>query len=304
MKLAKLFLTTTVVLFLMGCAPATPTDVLKAGPESTANFIAETLEKGEGSKLCDLSNQIASGSCEFFFDSKGLGSKPNPEVTVSPIVEDAVQYRFEGHGSQSGSYAIIFSAVPFKTESGQNWDYKIDIRLPELSYPFGAKYRGTEISPNESVKIMPGEFRSDLEVFKDKSGWFDYSFENDEDRFTFNSAKYSELMEAVRARCISATKSSTPDEAALKQVSSSSFKLKSITVSSECESDSSNSVESITMENIRIDYATTYQVKGYEDWGWLGKPPVNFDLTRKFYSIWTLVDGAWTEEKSEFLNAD
>lgn len=299
-SLVKLLTVSLAAFTLTACAPSSPADVLKAGPETTANFIAEALESGNGTKLCEISNLIEPGSCEEILSSEGLGSKPTPSIIVSPIVADAVRYTFSGESDDLSRYEVVLSAVPFKTESGDNWKYEIDVDISQQSQVFGVEYDGISVAPLEEFWVMPGNFRSKLKVLEDSAGWFKHSVENGSDQFKVTDKATKYISETVMARCVAASSASAPDAADLDELTNSSFVLVSLKPQSKCQSSEWNDDVVFAPDNLRWDVYSTYLVAGYEDWGWLGKPKVEFTLKHTFFSTWKYENGEWIQEDFDF----
>lgn len=301
-KLAKFMIASLAVLGLVGCSPSNPADVLKAGPESTASFIADALASGDGAKLCEISNLIEPGSCEEILSSEGLGSKPTPSIIVSPIVADAVRYTFAGESEDSRRYEVVLSAVPYRTESGDNWKYEIDVNISRESQAFGVEYDGISVAPLEEFRVMPGKFGSKLKVLEDSAAWFKHSVENGADRFTVTDKATKHISEAVMTRCVAASSAAAPSASDLDELTNSSFVLVSVKPQSKCQSSEWNDGGEFAPDNLRWDVYSTYLVTGYEDWGWLGKPKVEFTLQHKFYSTWKYENGEWIQEDFDFFD--
>lgn len=298
--IAKILITALGLLSLAACSASSPADVLKAGPESTANFIAEALKSGDGTKLCELENLISPQSCEGYLDSEGLSEKPTAEIVVSPLLPDAVKYTFKGDHEESGLFSVALEAVPYVTEVGKSWKYEIDVSIGRESQPFGAEYDGKTFAPLEEFWVMPGKFRSKLKVLEDSAGWFKHSFADGTDQFTVTDKATKYISETVMARCVAASSAGAPDTSDLDEFTNSSFVLGSVKPQSECQSSEWNDDWEFAPDNLRWDAYSTYLVTGYEDWGWLGKPKVEFTLQHKFYSTWKYENGKWTQEDFDF----
>lgn len=297
-SLVKLVSISLALFTLTGCAPSSPEDVLKAGPEATANFIAEALESGNGTKLCELINVIEPGGCKGILDSAGLGSKPTPKIKAS--FGGAVEYIFTEENPDLGRYFISLNAGPFETEAGRQWQYRIADNFNSISKPFGIKYDGKQLGPEASTLIMPGEYRSRVEVLTDSANWFTYELVNGEDRFKITDKAVSDMNEIVVNRCQDAQKTEAPTKSNIERFTDDGFTLVSITQIDNCQNLGTESLAQMTPYDMTWSAASSYEVKGYKMIRFWGKQNRDFTLRQGFSSNWNYRNGKWKQEDYDF----
>jgi hypothetical protein len=294
--LTKLALAALTIIGLSGCAPSNPEDVLKAGPETTANYIADALASGDGEKLCILINQVESGRCEGLFDSVGLAQKPEPKIEAQ--FAGAVEYTFEGENSEWGSYLINFVAIPYKTESGSGWQYRFAERLPSIENVFGIKYDGQTVEANATAFVMPGSHKDKVEVLTDSANWFSYDEKNRE--FKVTDKAIDEMTEIVTSRCIEAQKTEAPTKENIRRFADENFRLTSITQIDNCKNLGEESIMQMTPTNMTWSVASSYEIKGYETIRFWGDLKQEFTVRQGFSSNWSYQQGKWVKEDYDF----
>jgi hypothetical protein len=297
-SLVKLLTVSLAAFTLTACAPSSPADVLKAGPETTANFIAEALESGNGTKLCELINQIDPGRCEGLLNSSGLGSKPTPKIQA--FFGDAVQYSFTEGNPDWGRYQITLNALPYNGESGRQWQYQISDSFASINQPFGVKYDGQEIEAGESAEVMPGEYRSKLVVRTDAANWFKHSYKDGEDKFTLSDKALRDMTTIVENRCIEAQKTEAPTKENIRRFAGDDFTVVSITQLDKCENIGKESILSMTPNNVMWSANSTYEVKGYKMIRFWGKQNRDLTVRQGFTSNWKYENGKWNQEDYDF----
>ena len=300
-NLAKFMIASFAALGLVGCSPSSPADVLKAGPESTANFIAEALESGNGTKLCELINQIDPGRCEGLLNSSGLGSKPTPKMQV--FFGDAVQYSFTEGNPDWGRYQITLNAMPYNAESGRQWQYQISDTFTSINQPFGVQYDGREIEAGESAEVMPGEYRSKLRVLTDAANWFKHTYKDGEDKFTLSDKALRDMTAIVENRCIEAQKTEAPTKENIRRFTNDDFTAVSIKHLDKCENIGKESILSMTPNNVTWSVASSYEVKGFRMIPFWGKQNREFTIRQGFTSNWKYENGKWTKEDYDFYGS-
>ncbi len=157
---------------LISQSPLSNAEVLKKGPDATADRIASILEKGDGTGFCEIFTLIG-GKCNNILDSKGLGSLKRG-VMPNPLDSTSIVYSFDskknfGYNDVNATVGLV--ATPIETESGKTWTYQISYQgFPNLSFALPTSLGGKSLKQNKTYDAMPGAAPDDLLIEKDVTG--------------------------------------------------------------------------------------------------------------------------------------
>lgn len=172
MKKKLIGVVTASTFVLTGCSTDNPDDGLVGDSLSPPLLeVQEALEAGDGSALCSHMRFAFRNPCEEApLFSSGL-DEAKPEIFDTPsgqVFDFSVD-----------DFSLVIERADFEIEGEENFSWSVrDLAFPEIDFPSGGSYAGTNIESKDSVLFMPGELDpSQISIEDDKGGYWTSSLD-------------------------------------------------------------------------------------------------------------------------------